>query len=203
MAQSAVPSLPWPVVLASGSPRRQQLLARLVPQFEVLPTNVDEGGTWDGPATAAVELALRKARWAAARRPDCIVLGGDTVVWLPGTGFLDKPADTEDAVRILLRLQGQTHTVATGIALVWPGGERSFAEESQVTFRPFDEAVARAYVATGEPMDKAGAYGFQAGGRALVASVEGSESNVVGLPLERLAQELERLATGSQPGASP
>jgi septum formation protein len=203
MAQSAVPSLPWPVVLASGSPRRKALLAGLVPQFEVLPTHVDEGGVWAEPTAAALELALRKARWAAERRPDALVLGGDTVVWLEGTGFLDKPTDPDDAVRTLMALQGRTHTVATGVALVWPGGERAFVEESRVTFHPFGEDSARDYVATGEPMDKAGAYGLQAGGRALVAHVEGSESTVVGLPLERLALELGLLATGSLPATGP
>lgn len=194
MAQSAVPRLPWPLVLASGSPRRRELLARLAPEFEVLVTGEPEEGEWPGPAEAALALARRKAEAGFSARPGCLVLGGDTVVWLPGHGMLGKPEDEEDAVRILLRLQGRAHSVFTGVWLAYPGGAEGFVEETVVEFRPFGEEEARAYVATGEPMDKAGAYGYQAAGRSLVARVQGSESNVVGLPLERLAKALNRLA---------
>lgn len=196
MAESAVPSVSLPVVLASASPRRRELLGALVGEFEAISTDVDEAFLDEGPAECAERLALAKARRGLKSRPGSLVIGGDTVVWLPGVGFLGKPEDEDDAVRILLQLAGREHSVFTGVALAWPGGERSFVEESRVRFRSFDEATARAYVRTGEPMDKAGAYGFQGEGRNLVESVTGSETNVIGLPMERLAEELAAIRLG-------
>ena len=176
-----------PVVLASGSPRRKELLARLVPEFEILVSDVDEEAlTVADPIQTAEGLAEAKARAVARLRPDALVIGADTVVFLEGEQFA-KPGDAEDAKRMLRALGGRTHTVATGVALVSPDGAIVFHDRTLVTFRDLTDAEIRAYVATGEPMDKAGAYAIQGGAAAFVLRREGSESNVVGLPLERLA----------------
>lgn len=106
---------------------------------------------------------------------------------------LTKPIDVEDAVRILTSLQGVTHTVITGVCLRWPKGLVAFTESSKVTFRAVSEAEIRAYIATGDPMDKAGAYGLQGGAKDFVAKVEGSVTNVIGLPMERLEEALREV----------
>lgn len=193
MTESAVPSERLPFVLASASPRRRELLRGLVPEFEAISPDVDETPETELPVACAERLAILKARRGLEMRPGSLVLGGDTVVWLEGAGMLGKPTDEADAVRILMTLSGKEHSVFTGVALVWPGGERSFVVESRVRFRAFSEDEAMAFVATGEPMDKAGAYGYQGAGRALVEAVEGSETNVIGLPMERLVEELAAL----------
>ena len=180
------------VVLASGSPRRRELLARLVPEFEVVVADVDEEAlTVADPFETAERLAEAKARAVALLRPGCLVVGGDTVVAVDGEQ-LAKPRDPEDARRMLRALAGRRHVVATGVSLVSPQGVQTFHERTWVTFRPLTEGEIEAYVATGEPMDKAGAYAIQGGAAGFVAQREGSESNVVGLPLERLAEALER-----------
>jgi len=190
--------LPHPVVLASQSPRRRELLRRLIDVYDVAVSDVDEDAlTLPDPFETARSLALAKARAVFRLRPEALVIGGDTVVAFPGDeGWrqLAKPVDAEDAVRMLSTLAGRTHTVATGVALVWPGGELAEVETSQVRFRDLDEAEIRAYVATGEPMDKAGAYGLQGIGADFVAEVVGSRTNVIGLPLERLESMLCRLS---------
>ncbi len=196
MAESAVPTRTLPVVLASASPRRRELLRHLVADFESVTPDVDEAALEESPAECAERLALCKARKGLTMRPGSLVIGGDTVVWLPGLGFLGKPLDEEEAVRALMALSGKEHSVFTGVALVWPEGERSFVVESRVTFRDFDESVAWAFVATGEAMDKAGAYSYQGAGANLVAGVVGSESNVIGLPLERLREVLGEIRSG-------
>lgn len=184
-----------PVVLASASPRRRELLKELVPSFEVAAAEIDEDAeTLDDPFETARRLALLKARNVAGVRPGALVIGGDTVVALPdpdgGYVQLAKPVDVEDAVRMLGLLSGRSHSVVTGVALVWSGGELADRCESKVAFRALDEAEIRAYVATGEPMDKAGAYAVQAGGGTFVKAIEGSRSNVIGLPLELLSSML-------------
>jgi septum formation protein len=181
-----------PLVLASASPRRAQVLSQLGLAFEVVPAGVDESLLPGEPAAAHVErLARGKAALVAARRPHAIVVGSDTVVVLEDEP-LGKPRDAEDAVRMLLRLQGRTHTVATGVAVVTPdGAARSGVELVRVRFRAFDAGVARAYVATDEPLDKAGAYGIQGRGAALVESIEGDYFAVMGLPVHRLLRLLE------------
>jgi septum formation protein len=201
--ESSVPKPELPTVLASASPRRRQLLASLVAEFEAVAPDVPEDDDLGGAEATASGLAVRKARRGLEMRPGSLVLGGDTVVELPGHGLLGKPQDAADAVRTLLLLAGRAHTVVTGVALAWPGGERSFAVASEVRFHPFGEAEAQAYVATGEPMDKAGAYGYQGEGRKLVAGVRGSESNVVGLPLEALREALEGLPVAPRGGLVP
>jgi len=189
-----------PIVLASSSPRRRRLLRELGVGFSVRVPDVDErplSGELPGPHVR--RLALAKAR-AVARElaPGCgaqWVLGADTVVVLDGT-ILGKPRDAMAARRMLARLSGRTHEVLTGVALVPVAGgtSRTGVVRSRVEMKPFDESTIRRYVASGEPLDKAGAYAVQGRGRHLVARVSGSLTNVIGLPLERLMSMLA--ATG-------
>ncbi|MFZ4506815.1 MAG: Maf family protein [Fimbriimonas sp.] len=183
-----------PVILASASPRRHELLRQLVEEFEIVVAGVDEDAlTCPDPWETAQRLALAKARAVAEGRPDALVIGGDTVVALAldgGYQQLTKPVDAEDAVRILSLLSGREHVVITGVALVWAEGSLVGFDTTRVRFRSLLEAEIREYVATGEPMDKAGAYGIQGLGGTIVESFEGSISNVVGLPLERLGELL-------------
>jgi septum formation protein len=196
-----------PVVLASVSPRRRQLLEQLGLAFDVAPAEVDEAALPGEDAASHVErLALEKARVVAARRPDALVVAGDTVVVLDGE-ILTKPRDAASAVDMLLRLQGRTHRVETGVAVVTPDGrELADVVGADVRFRPFDRTFAAAYVATGEPMDKAGGYGIQGYGAVLVDRVEGDYFAVVGLPVARVVELLERAGWeyrfGERPGGT-
>ena len=171
-----------PLVLASASPRRRDLLVRLGLDPDVRPTDSDE--TWPGgdPGAAVEVIALRKAR--GVRAPGALVLGADTVVVLDGD-VLGKPTGTADARAMLARLSGRTHTVYTGFALVRDGRTLTDHRATRVTFADLSRAEIDAYVATGSPLDKAGAYGIQDdAGALLVASVEGDYLAVVGLPLQ-------------------
>ncbi|MCW5937803.1 MAG: septum formation protein Maf [Fimbriimonadaceae bacterium] len=188
----------WPVVLASASPRRSDLLRELVESFTVDPADIDEDAMTDpDPWITAQRLAREKALAVQSRHPEALVIGGDTVVALP-TGIdtyeqLAKPTDEADARRMLGHLSAKTHLVVTGVCLAWPGGLSAFTETTKVTFRAMSADEIAAYVATGEPLDKAGAYGFQGGARPFVQQVEGSVSNVIGLPMERLEEALRSL----------
>lgn len=188
--------MPPRLILASQSPRRSQLLAMLGLRFEVRPADIDE--TWpphEEPTPHAERLAREKAgAVAAGLRPaseDVLVIGSDTVVALDGV-VVGKPADAEGAVRMLLQLQGRTHLVATGIAVAANGSVLSEVECVRVHFRGFDEATARAYVGTGEPLDKAGAYGIQGYGSTLVDRIEGDFFAVMGFPIARFIGLLAR-----------
>jgi septum formation protein len=181
------------VVLASASPRRRELLGRLGVEFTVVPSDIEEQleGAPSGETVAA--LALAKARAVAARVGDGVVLGADTVVVIDAMA-LGKPADAADASAMLRRLRGRTHEVITGVAVVdaASGRAESTATITRVVMANVgDEAIA-AYVATGEPFDKAGAYAIQERGAALVAGFVGSYSNVIGLPLAATAALLRR-----------
>lgn len=186
-------ALTAPLVLASASPRRRALLAQIGLAPTVAPTGADE--TWPGgpPGPAVEALALRKAR--AARAPDgALVLAADTVVVL-GDDVLNKPATPDEATAMLARLSGRTHTVYTGVALLHAGPPGQRAETThaatRVTFADLRDDEIAAYVATGSPMDKAGAYGIQDDlGALLVARIDGEYTNVVGLPLRTLYQTL-------------
>ena len=177
------------LVLASASPRRSALLERAGVAFEVCPAGVDESARPEEAPEALVErLALAKARAVAERLGSGsgrLVLGSDTVVVLD-EAVLGKPRDPEHAVALLSSLVGRTHRVVSGVALVETDGPLAarFAVESRVRMRAADEAEIRAYVATGEPLDKAGAYAVQGEGRRFVIAIEGSESNVIGLPMK-------------------
>ena len=181
-----------PLILASASPRRAELLARLNLTFEMLPSELLEDRLpRETPRAHAERLAREKSLDVSARRPEALVLAGDTVVVRDGT-VLGKPVHEQEALTMLLSLAGRSHTVITGLALAAPGqGVRSGALETQVTFRAFGPEVARRYVDTGEPMDKAGAYGIQGLGGALVERIQGDYHTVVGLPIPLLLDLLE------------
>lgn len=192
--------LPWPVILASASPRRQELLKSLISEFKIEASNVDEDALGDpDPWVTAQKLAKEKAVSVYDKNPESFVIGGDTVVAFEGeNGWeqLAKPVDQADAVRMLSLLAGRTHTVITGVCLVWPGGLSSFTEASQVTFKKVTKEQIEKYVAGGEPMDKAGAYGLQGEAKGFVESVRGSVNNVIGLPTERLEEALRSILKG-------
>jgi septum formation protein len=189
------------LVLASASPRRRRLLAELGLPFETRATETDETpATGESPRDLVVRLALAKAR--AAARPDEIALGADTEVAVDGR-VLGKPADADDARRMLRLLSDRAHEVWSGVALAratadgrptreWTGSRRSL-----VTFRKLDDAEIDAYVASGDPFDKAGAYAIQGGAAGFVAAVDGDVDNVVGLPLALVRELL--LAAGVTP----
>ena len=178
------------LVLASASPRRRELLARLGLPFEVVPSAVEEiipPGI--NPAAAAGALAVLKARSVAAGHPGRVVIGADTIV-TDGQRIFGKPRDDAEAAAMLRALRGRWHTVATGVAVVRDDEIRADVVSAGVRMRDYgDDEIAR-YVASGEPRDKAGAYAVQGLGGALVAEVRGSELAVVGLPLRRLAELL-------------
>ncbi len=180
------------ITLASASPRRRELLARLVPEFQVVSSEVDESLDHPvGPDTVAA-LAMRKAQ-AVAPRVGGLVLAADTVVVVDGDP-LGKPLDAAEARAMLRRLRGRSHTVITGLAMVDTGGHRAEATAvvSEVMMRDYADSVIEAYVASGEPLDKAGAYAIQGAGAGLVGGWIGSYSNIVGLPLEATAGLLGR-----------
>ena len=183
---------PPPLVLASASPRRSECLQMLGLSFTVQPAEVRETVQPGESAESFVErLAREKATAVASMRPGEVVLGGDTVVALDGE-ILGKPSGPDEAEVMLLRLTGRTHKVASGLALVLPSGDiRSGVSTTEVTFRHFSPEVARAYVATGEPLDKAGAYGIQGLGAALVTEIRGDYYSVVGLPVALLLRLFE------------
>ena len=181
------------LVLASASPRRRQLLAWLGVPYDVLPAEVDEAPL---PHEAAEDLVLRLARAKAAavavRRPADWVLAADTIVEQGGV-LLGKPADAGDAARMLARLAGREHRVATGFALVRPGGAVHSAELvlTRVRFRRLDARAIERYVASREGDDKAGAYAVQGLGAGLIERIDGSFTNVIGLPLVEVGRALE------------
>jgi septum formation protein len=191
--------LPLPLVLASQSPRRAALLRHVGFSFSTVVPNVDEDSvdTTLDPARYVEDLALMKARRGAELVGEpAIVIGSDTTVVLDGA-VLNKPADADDACRMLRTLSGRTHTVYTGLALVaGPTGTHTLvtSRATQVTFRGLDDEEIRAYVATGSPLDKAGAYGIQDDfGAVFVSRVDGCYYTIVGLPLELLYTSLRTI----------
>jgi septum formation protein len=184
-----------PIILASNSPRRRELLRQIGVPFSVCPADVDERILPGEKAEAyALRVALDKARAAAKIAGKGIVIGADTIVVL-GSDILGKPADARDAERMLSLLSGKMHAVITGLALVdaATGEQWSAAAITRVWFRELSPSEVTAYVATGEPMDKAGAYGIQEKGALLVRKIEGCYFNVVGLPLSLLGDMLREL----------
>ena len=185
------------IILASGSPRRKELLEQAGISFTIKVSEADETITKKEPWEAVMELAARKARAvteSGLEEEDVIVIGADTVVAVDGK-ILGKPHSKEEAEEMLRLLSGRVHQVCTGVALLsrnqgsWR--ERTFYEETQVEMYPITEEEIREYVATGEPMDKAGAYGVQGKGALLVERLEGDFFNVMGLPVLRLSRMLE------------
>jgi septum formation protein len=178
------------IILASASPRRQELLRQVGLSFVVEPSHVNEQVSEPmAPEKLVEHLALIKAREVAARHPESIVLGADTIVVVDGQ-VLGKPADRSEAIAMLERLADREHLVMTGVALVQNGREVVSHEETAVRFGPLTREQIAAYVDTGEPMDKAGAYGIQGRAAALIHSIRGDYYNVVGLPLYRTIQML-------------
>lgn len=196
------------IILASASPRRRELLEQIGLSFEVMTSHVEEKISSSEPDRVVEELSRGKAKAVAEepvrdREADAegalLVIGADTVVAVDGA-ILGKPADAEDAFRMLERLQGREHEVYTGVTLLYRAAGasewtvRSFHERTCVHFYPMTEAEISEYVDTGDPLDKAGAYGIQGFCARYVRGIEGDYNNVVGLPVGRLYQEIKELS---------
>ena len=182
------------VILASASPRRKELLGYVVPRFEIIPADVDETLPEGIPAEKSAEfLAVKKAEHISARYPESVVIGSDTVVIVDGE-ILGKPLDEEDAYRMLKKLSGKIHTVVTGVCISRGEKKKSFSEATRVEFYPLSDGEIRDYIATGDPMDKAGAYGIQGEGCVLIKGIEGDFFTVMGLPAARLKRELSEFS---------
>ena len=193
------------IVLASAAPRRRELLSQIGLTFTVEKSGREERPCSDAPEGIVRELSSQKAEEVFQKRAKeagrLLVIGADTLVFLDGQP-MGKPKDEEDACRMLFRLQGRKHQVYTGVTVLWKedgcgeagkeAGRLSFAERTDVEFYPMTEAEIRAYVKTGEPADKAGAYAIQGRCAAHIKGIDGDYNNVVGLPVGRLFQELRR-----------
>ena len=193
------------VILASGSPRRKELFSRAGLIFSVHISNCDESTELTDPEALVAELSLRKARAVANELQEAkqgsdptgaLLVSADTVVALDNR-VLGKPADEAEALAMLNELSGRTHRVLTGVTTLYRSSRKttfhpcfSFTDQTRVTMYPFTQDEALAYIATGEPMDKAGSYGIQGIGGRLVEKIEGSYDNVVGFPLPRFLREL-------------
>jgi len=181
------------VILASASPRRRELLTLIGIRHEVRPADIDESLlAGEMPAGHAERLARAKAHTIAGREPDAVVIAADTIVVVDGD-VLGKPADKAVAHAMLRRLSGRTHTVLTAIAVARASRTESAVESVDVTFRALTDDEINAYIATGEPMDKAGAYGIQGYGATIVERVDGDYFSVMGLGLRRLIELLDRV----------
>lgn len=178
-----------PIILASGSPRRKELLQSLGIQFEINPSNVDEHVNFtDGDFHGYVQLlAERKGDAVSKTAQESLVIAADTIVVYNGEVY-PKPATPEEAENFLEAFSGNTHSVFTGVCLQFCGRTVVFSEETKVTFKPLDKQLIKAYVNSGDPMDKAGGYGIQTAGALLVEKIDGDYLNVVGLPLSKLVE---------------
>lgn len=202
-ARLAPPDAALDVVLASASPRRRELLALVGIPHRVLAADIDERVHPGEVPTAHVErLAREKAATVAPRAPDALVIAADTVVVVDGD-ILGKPRDESEARHALRRLAGRTHTVVTGMACALRGRVAAGVEQVEVTFRPLSDAEVAAYVATGEPLDKAGSYGIQGYGATIVRRIDGDYFAVMGLSLVRLVALLGELGVRYDFGRTP
>lgn len=176
-----------PVVLASSSPRRKELLGRAGIEFEVIPSPAEEVHDASMSPAALCELnATLKAEAVAVTRPDAIVIGSDTLVFIDNEP-MGKPANIDAARTMMARLAGRTHQVRTGVCIIFPGGTRKvFHETTDVTFLPLDVGAIDDYLSKVNPLDKAGAYGIQEHGELIVARIDGSFENVMGLPVDQV-----------------
>lgn len=195
------------IILASGSPRRRELLAQAGFEFKVEVSNADENVLEESPVEMVEELAARKAKAVVnlhdQKEDNCLIIGADTIVVLDGK-ILGKPSDEEDAKAMLASLSGRTHQVYTGVALfmVKEGmieKKKTFHECTDVTMVPMTEKEIAEYVASGDPMDKAGAYGIQGPAAVFISGIRGDYYNVVGLPISRVYHEI--LVCAGKPGA--
>ena len=188
-----------PLILASASPRRAELLKLLRVEFRIIPSDATEVAHEHLTPLEICQLnAHRKARAVAKKIPDALVIGADTLVFLDNK-ILGKPRNRADARRMLARLQGRTHQVVTGVSLIQlrTHRERVFAISTDVLFHPLDAGQIRDYLSRINPLDKAGAYAIQESGEKIISEISGSYSNVVGLPVERLREELSAWNYGS------
>ena len=184
---------PLRVILASQSPRRRELLTLVGITHEVRPADIDEAYLpGEVPTAHAERLARGKCAVIAEREPDALVIGSDTIVVVDGD-VLGKPRDEGDAAHMLRRLSGRTHIVVTAVAVSWRGETQSAVEEVNVTFHSLSDDDIAAYIATREPMDKAGAYGIQGYGATIVERVDGDYFAVMGLPLQLVVRVLREL----------
>jgi septum formation protein len=193
-----------PIILASASPRRRELLSLLGIAFEIVVSPAEEPApdTGEDPAFYAARMARLKAAAVAGLHPEAVVIGADSVVAV-GDVILGKPVDAAEAERMLGLLAGRTHRVITGCAIFAPHREPDvFTVATEVTMTAIPEPVIAAYVATGEPMDKAGAYAIQGQAAGFVAAINGSYTNVVGLPLAEVLERLSRRGTVKRPGGN-
>jgi septum formation protein len=182
-----------PLILASASPRRAELLRQLNLDFQIVPSDAAEILDEQlSPLELCRLNAHRKARVIAKKHPDALVLGADTLVFLDDE-IMGKPADVAEARRMLARLQGRTHQVGTGVSLIHLRAyrERTFAASTNVTFRVLTAGQINVYLSKMNPLDKAGAYAIQEHGDTIVSEISGSFSNVVGLPIEKLKEEIQ------------
>jgi septum formation protein len=184
------------VILASGSPRRHDLLAMIGIDHEVVPADIDESPlNGEGPLALVERLAREKGATIAARYPEALVISADTIVVVDGE-VLGKPRDAAEARSMLRILADRTHVVFTAVAATAAGRTLSAVEEVSVTFLPLSDHTIASYVATGEPMDKAGSYGIQGYGATLVQRIDGDFFAVMGLPLARLVALLREVGVG-------
>lgn len=184
-----------PFILASGSPRRKELLSEIISEFKVIPsTAVEIKSHSDGPLGLVCENARLKAETVSQENHSCWVLGADTLVFLGDQPF-GKPNDMSEAVSMLSSLSGKSHTVATGICLKCAvlGREKIFADQSVVTFKDLKTEDIEAYFQKVNPLDKAGGYAIQTCPEMIIDKFEGSLSNVIGLPIEKLRKQLNDL----------
>lgn len=181
-------------ILASASPRRRELLARTGITFSVIPSGIEEKIIGETPSDIVMELARQKAMdvWKNHASDDDVVIGADTVV-VYRDEILGKPADEDEALNMLSMLADRTHQVYTGVAFIQGTSMKVFCERTDVTFYPIDRLDLRHYIATGDPMDKAGAYGIQGDFSIHIKEIHGDYNNVVGLPIGRLYQELKEM----------
>jgi septum formation protein len=184
-----------PIILASASPRRRELMERAGVVFEIMHSPAEEIHDASIPPERLCEMnAALKAEAIAGIRPDATVIGADTLVFIDGEP-LGKPADPDEARAMLRRLAGRAHFVCTGVCVIFPDGRREvFHDTTEVDFLPLDEA------AIGNPFDKAGAYGIQEYGERIISGIRGSYENVMGLPVEMVLEALSR-ETGCETGA--
>ena len=184
------------IILASASPRRRELMRYITEDFEAVSMDCDETLPHDiDPKAASEYLAGLKAKAAAEKYPDCIVIGCDTTVIL-GSEILGKPCDRAQCIADISKLSGKTHQVITGCCIISGGRVNSFSEVTDVTFRQLTTAEIEAYADTDEPYDKAGGYGIQGLGSALISHIDGDFFNVVGLPVGRLFNKLKNVGAG-------
>ena len=184
------------LILASASPRRKELLAKTGLAFDIIPAKGEEVITKSVPADVVMELSQQKAKEIAAQQgEDCIIIGADTIV-AKGDTIMGKPKDEADAYRMLEMISDDCHQVYTGVTIIRTGKQAesiTFAEKTDVYLYPISDADIKAYIRSGDPMDKAGAYGIQGDFAVHVKGLEGDYYNVVGLPIGRVYQELKKL----------